>query len=211
MHELPAATQQKQPGPVGPRFVISYALGYPGTWLALSPAVVTLARGTTSGALGLCLPVGVVAGTYLVQLVAPRSSRCSPWSARELAHSFSVVLAGTLGGKLSDVIARRKIFVVLPAVFYGLALLLIATATDFGDFLVGMAVAGLGLGVYVAVDLALVTEVLDDPATAGKYLGVFIAPAILTLGDGSYTILYSLAAIFPVLCAIAVLPVRRVR
>ena len=43
-----------------------------------------------------------------------------------------------------------------------------------------MAVAGLGLGVYVAVDLALVTEVLDDPGTADKHLGVFnIAGAML--------------------------------
>jgi hypothetical protein len=41
---------------------------------------------------------------------------------------------------------------------YGLAMLALAIASDFNGFLVGMAVRGLGFGVYVAVDLALVVE-----------------------------------------------------
>ena len=46
-------------------------------------------------------------------------------------------------------------------------------ASDFDGFLVGMAVSGLGFGLYMAVDLALVADVLPDRASAAKDLGVF--------------------------------------
>ena len=38
----------------------------------------------------------------------------------------------------------------------------IAVASDFNGFLVGMAIGGLGFGLYMAVDLALVADVLPD-------------------------------------------------
>ena len=50
-------------------------------------------------------------------------------------------------------------------VVYGVALFLIAVAGDFDGFLVGMAVGGLGFGLYMAVDLALVADVLPDAAS----------------------------------------------
>jgi hypothetical protein len=52
----------------------------------LADQVPVTQRGTTAGALGLCLPVGVVAGTYLVQLVSPRSLPCSWFRARSAAR-----------------------------------------------------------------------------------------------------------------------------
>ena len=70
----------------------------------------------------------------------------------------------------------------------------IAIASNFNGFLVGMAISGLGFGVYVAVDLALVADVLPDKDNAAKDLGVFniagalpfsiapgIAPVILAI------------------------------
>src|SRR5436305_2678249 len=79
----------------------------------------------------------------------------------------------------------------------------IAVASNFNGFLVGMAIGGLGFGIYVAVDLALVVDVLPDKDNAAKDLGVFnmagalpfsiapgIAPAILAVGSGSYAVLY---------------------
>ena len=45
---------------------------------------------------------------------------------------------------------------------YGTALFVVAAASDFDGFLVGMAIAGLGFGIYMAVDLALVADVLPD-------------------------------------------------
>ena len=104
-----------------------------------------------------------------------------------LVQSVVVVCASLIGGRLSDRTGRRKIFVLTAATVYGLAMLVIAVATDFNGFLVGMAIAGLGFGVYVAVDLALVADVLPDDANTAKDLGVFnmagalpfsVAPAV---------------------------------
>ena len=101
---------------------------------------------------------------------------------------------------------------------------LIAIASDFNGFLVGMAISGLGFGVYLAVDLALVVDVLPGRRSAAKDLGVFniagalpfsiapaIAPAILAAGGGSYGVLYTVAGLCAITGAAAILPVRRVR
>jgi MFS family permease len=141
-----------------------------------------------------------------------------------LAQSVVVVAASLLGGALSDRTGRRKVFVLTAAVVYGLALFVIALAGDFSGFLVGMAIGGLGFGLYVAVDLALVVDVLPGTADAAKDLGVFniasalpysiapaIGPVILALGGGSYGVLYAVAGVCAVGGAFAILPVRRVR
>jgi len=141
-----------------------------------------------------------------------------------LAQSAVVVAASLIGGKASDRTGRRKIFVLIASIVYGLALFVVAVATDFNGFLVGMAIGGLGFGVYVAVDLALVVDVLHDKGNAAKDLGVFniagalpfsiapaIAPAILAVGSGSYGVLYMVAGLCGIIGAVAILPVKRVR
>ena len=47
-----------------------------------------------------------------------------------------------------------------------------APASDVNGFLVGMAIGGLGFGLYMAVELAFVVDALPDPATAAKDLGI---------------------------------------
>jgi MFS family permease len=141
-----------------------------------------------------------------------------------LVQAVVVVAASVLGGKVSDRTGRRKIFVLTASVVYGLALFVIAIAGNFSGFLVGMAISGLGFGVYAAVDLALVVDVLHDKHTAAKDLGVFniagalpfslapaIAPAILVLGHGNYGVLYAVAGLCAIVGAFAILPVKRVR
>jgi MFS family permease len=141
-----------------------------------------------------------------------------------LAQSAVIVAASVIGGRLSDRTGRRKIFVLTASIVYGLALFVVASASSFNGFLVGMAIGGLGFGVYVAVDLALVVDVLHDRDNAAKDLGVFniagalpfsiapaIAPVILALGGGSYGVLYAVAGICAIIGAFAVLPVKRVR
>jgi MFS family permease len=141
-----------------------------------------------------------------------------------LAQAAVVVAASLIGGRLSDRMGRRKIFVLAASVVYGLALFVIAIASSFSGFLVGMAISGLGFGVYAAVDLALVVDVLPDKQHVAKDLGVFniagalpfaiapaIAPAILTIGGGSYGVLYMVAGLCAIIGAAAILPVRRVR
>jgi MFS family permease len=141
-----------------------------------------------------------------------------------LVQSVLVVLASLVGGRVSDRTGRRKVFVLTASIVYGVALFVLAAATHVNGFLVGMAISGLGFGVYLAVDLALVTQVLPDERHAAKDLGVFniagalpftiapaIAPAVLALGGGSYGVLYTVAGFCAVLGAFAILPVRGVR
>jgi MFS family permease len=141
-----------------------------------------------------------------------------------LAQSVLLISASLVAGRLTDRTGRRKVFVFLAAMVYGLALFLIAVASDFDGFLVGMALSGLGFGMYFAVDLALVLDVLPDKANVAKDLGVFnmasaipfslapaIAPAVLAAGNGSYGVLFAAAGLCAVVGAFAILPVRRVR
>ena len=141
-----------------------------------------------------------------------------------LVQSAAIVVTSPIAGKLSDRAGRRKVFVALAAVVYGLALLLVAGADDFDGYLVGMAVGGVGFGMYMAVDLALVVDVLPGSGSAAKDLGVLniagalpfaiapaVAPAVLAAGGGSYAILYAVAAGCAAVGALAILPIRRVR
>ena len=116
-----------------------------------------------------------------------------------------IVAASVVGGRLSDRTGRRRIFLVTASVVYGLAMFVVAMASDVDGFLVGMAISGLGFGVYMAVDLALVADVLPGKDNA-KDLGVLniagafpftvapaLAPAVLAIGGGSYSALYAVA------------------
>jgi MFS family permease len=141
-----------------------------------------------------------------------------------LAQSVVLVGASLIAGRLSDRAARRKIFVLGASIVYGLAMFAIAIASNFNGFLVGMAIGGLGFGMYMAVDLALVADVLPDKRNIAKDLGVFniagalpfavapaIAPAILALGRGNYGVLYAVAGVCAIIGAVAILPVKSVR
>jgi MFS family permease len=139
-------------------------------------------------------------------------------------QSVVLVIASILAGRLSDRTGRRKVFVLTASIVYGLALFLVAVASTFNGFLVGMAISGVGFGAYMAVDLALVADVLPDNDSIAKDLGVLniagalpfalapaIAPAILLLGGGSYAVLYAAAGVCAIVGAFAILPVRGVR
>jgi MFS family permease len=141
-----------------------------------------------------------------------------------LTQSVVLVAASLVGGRLTDRTGRRKVFVFAASIVYGLALFVIAIASGFDGFLVGMAISGLGFGLYFAVDLALVVDVLPDKDSAAKDLGVFnmasavpfslapaLAPLILAIGNGSYGVLYAVAGLSAVAGAVAILPVKRVR
>jgi len=140
-----------------------------------------------------------------------------------LAMSSVVVAASLVGGWLSDRTGRRKVFVGAASLVFGLAMFVIALGTSYNGFVVGMALGGLGFGLYTSVDLALVVDVLPEPESAAKDLGVMniagalpssvapaVAPAILALGGGSYSVLYAVAGGCAVLGAAAIGRVKRV-
>ena len=141
-----------------------------------------------------------------------------------VAQSVVLVAAALVTGMLSDRTGRRKPFVLAAAIVYGLALFVVAGAGDVRGYLIGMALGGLGFGMYTAVDLALVVDVLPDPDQAAKDLGVLniagalpfslapaLAPAILDLGAGSYRVLFTVAGACAIAGAACILPVKGVR
>lgn len=141
-----------------------------------------------------------------------------------LVQSVALVFASPLAGRLSDRLGRRKIFVALAAVTYAMALVMIAIANGVGGYLAGMALSGVGFGMYMAVDLALVVDVLPGPDSAAKDLGVLniagalpfalapaLAPVVLGLSDNSYSALYLVAGACALLGAVTIIPIRRVR
>jgi MFS family permease len=281
--------------------------------VALLPDQVPLEqRGTVSGVLGICMPIGQVAGTFLVQAVSgsmllafmlpatigavsvlllalvmpdrrleakpaaqpwrellaafwvsPRRHRNFGWAwlsrfllgvgaafvstyqpfllleklgsrleavpslifKAMLVQSSLVVVVSLVSGELSDRLARRRGFVFLGACIYTCGLWTVAMAGSYPAFVYGMAIIGVGHGMYFAVDLALVTEVLpDQQRDAAKDLGILnianalpqaVAPAIgaviLNLADANYTWLYLAAGVIALSSAGAIVPMRAVR
>jgi len=136
-----------------------------------------------------------------------------------------MVVFGLVSGKLSDVMRRRKVFVITGGALYAAGLWLIACVDSYQGFVAGMAVVGIGHGMYFGTDLALVTGVLRSrPFASGKDLGLLnvantlpqsITPALGALllpgTGGSYSTLFVLAGCSALLSSLAILPLRSVR
>jgi MFS family permease len=149
-----------------------------------------------------------------------------------MVKSMAIIAIATIsisivGGFLSDWTGRRKPFVALAAIIEGAGFLLVALAPSVPQFLVGVAVAGLGKGLYFAVDLALLAAILPNREERAKDMGVFqianslpqslapaLAPVILIVGstDGeNYGAIFIAGTIFALLGAVAIAPIRRSR
>jgi MFS family permease len=136
------------------------------------------------------------------------------------------MVAGLAAGWISDRIGRRKVLVAVSILVFGLGTYLLAHVDSVGGFFFCEAIMGLAYGTYLAVDLALVFEVLPDRKTSGKDLGVFnmanalpqsIAPALgglllARIGGGTdFTILFVAAAISGVVGAVLTMFIRGVK
>lgn len=135
-----------------------------------------------------------------------------------------VVLWSLIAGRLSDRTGRRKPFVMAGAAIQGLGLWLIAASSSYTMLLFGVALTGMGHGVYEGVDLALVTDVLPDrDQHAAKDLGLLniantlpqviaplCAPAILAISRGDYTLLFAVAGAVSMLGTAVLIRLRNV-
>ncbi|WP_210604512.1 MFS transporter [Brevibacterium oceani] len=167
---------------------------------------------------------------YLIMVhgVDPATVGTSILIATSILSGVSLLLAPVIG-KISDRVGRRKPFVIVAAIVFGLGLGLVAIAPSYSMFLVAVAVMGAGQGVYFAVDFALVTEVLPDPDNPAKDLGLMnlatslpstlvpaIAPALLAIGataanPQNFTALFVAGVIAAFLGAVFIVPIRQVR
>lgn len=140
-----------------------------------------------------------------------------------LVYMVFVIIASLVLGRLSDRLGRRKPFVFIASALQAVAALTLAFVPDLGVAYVAAGLLGLGYGCFLSVDQALATQVLPDPHTRGKDLGIMniatavpqaVAPflgAIVVAVLVGFPGLFVLSAIAATLGALAVLPIRSVR
>jgi MFS family permease len=134
-----------------------------------------------------------------------------------------VIIASLVLGRLSDRLGRRKAFVFISSALQGVAALLLAFFPDLTVAMVAAGLLGLGYGCFLSVDQALATQVLPDPESRGKDLGIMniatavpqaIAPLIgagVVAMLGGFVGLFVLSGVFAFAGALAVARVKAVR
>ena len=125
-------------------------------------------------------------------------------------------------GLLSDRIGRRKPFVIVASFVVAVSAVVPILWPTVPGAITSVGLGGLGIGIYLAVDQALMTQVLPNKADAGKDLGVLniaqaggqiVAPLVasVVIGMAGYAALYGFAAVMAALAALAILPIKSVR
>ncbi|MFJ4169882.1 MFS transporter [Paenarthrobacter sp. NPDC089714] len=137
-------------------------------------------------------------------------------------YAVAVIITSVLGGRLSDRMGKRKPLVIASSVIIAVASLILAFAPTWIGALAGAIVLGIGFGAYLAVDFALITQVLPTALDRGKDLGVInianslpqvIAPSIafpFVAYWGGYVSLYIAAAVIGLLGAVFVVKIKSV-
>jgi MFS family permease len=136
--------------------------------------------------------------------------------------ALGIILALVPSGLLSDRMGRRKPFVVVASLVVAASAVVPIISPTVTGAIISVAIGGVGIGIYLAVDQALMTQVLPNAADAGKDLGVLniaqaggqiVAPLVasLVIGLAGYPMLYAFAAVMAALAALAVLPIKSVR
>ncbi|WP_083701699.1 MFS transporter [Tersicoccus sp. Bi-70] len=135
----------------------------------------------------------------------------------------AVLVTAVIAGPASDRIGRRKPFVIGASLVIAAASLIAAFVPTFSGALVAAIVLGIGFGAYLAVDFALLTEVLPAAANRGRDMGVIniaaslpqvLAPVIawpLVTSGGGFVALFCCAALAGLLGGVFVAPIRSVR
>ncbi|MEC3854109.1 MFS transporter [Paenarthrobacter ureafaciens] len=141
-----------------------------------------------------------------------------------LAGLGSTLLAVTLGGWWSDKIGRRKVFVYAAAAFMVVGLSFPIFMPNMTGMIIMGVINGVGFGLYMACDTALMTEVLPGGGkAAGKDLGILniannipqalspIVAGLLITSAGGYSSLFIFAMASVALAGLVLIPIRSVR
>ncbi len=137
-------------------------------------------------------------------------------------YTAAVVATTVPAGLVSDRIGRRRGMVCLSGVVSAVPAFLVAAFPTWPMSLVCAVVLGVGFGVYLSVDNALVTEVLPNAGGRAKDLGIVniasagpqvIAPALagpIVVHLGGYPVLYTVCGLLSLLGAVLVWRIRGV-
>jgi MFS family permease len=136
-------------------------------------------------------------------------------------YTVCVVITAVVGGIISDRIGKRKMIVTLSGALQGVAALLLVFVETWPAAMVAAVLFGAGFGAYLAVDQALITQVLPAAADRAKDLGIIniaivapsavgavLAGALVTVG--SYPTLFAGTAVAAALGSILVWRIKSV-
>jgi len=139
------------------------------------------------------------------------------------ASLITIVLGISLAGPISDRIKRRRMPIFVASMLFGVAVLLPLVWPTSTSMIIFSGVSGLGLGAFLAVDTALMTEVLPSEESRGKDLGILntantvpgiIAPlataGIVGLGFG-YQPVFVISLVVIVVGAFSIFKIKSVR
>jgi MFS family permease len=137
-------------------------------------------------------------------------------------YAVMVIVTSVVGGAISDRMGKRKPLVIVSSVVISLAALILGFDPNWSGAIAGAVVLGIGFGAYLAVDFALITQVLPTALDRGRDLGVInvanslpqvIAPLIaypFVAFWGGYVSLYVAAAVIGLLGAVFVVKIKGV-
>jgi MFS family permease len=139
-----------------------------------------------------------------------------------VVYAAGLIATALVAGVISDRTGKRKIFVIISGVIMTVAALLLAIWPTWPAAVAAAAVLGAGYGVYLAVDSALITQVLPAAAARAKDLGIIniansapqvLGPAIsapIVVYLGGYPVLYAVTAVVTLLGGVLVFKIRSV-
>ncbi|MDT0144561.1 MFS transporter [Microbacterium sp. PRC9] len=145
-----------------------------------------------------------------------------------IAITALVGIAATVGGAalsgfLSDRLKRRKSFIVVAGLLFAAGTTVSALAPDFTLLMIGLFAMNLGLGIFSAVDGALMLDVLPEQDTeAGRFVAIaqfstsipqfaapLFAPVVLlwgaSAGESNYPLLYVVAGVLALIGGLIIL------
>lgn len=137
-------------------------------------------------------------------------------------YAVMVMITAVVAGPWSDRLGRRKPFVIGSSAIIAAAGLTMAFFPVWTGALVGAGILGVGFGAYLAVDFALLTQVLPLAADRGKDMGIInvanslpqvFAPVLAFLAVtyfGGYLTLFITAAVIGLLGAVFVVKIKSV-
>ncbi|HEV7167999.1 MAG TPA: MFS transporter [Micrococcaceae bacterium] len=138
-------------------------------------------------------------------------------------YAAATMVTAVIGGLWTDRVGKRKPFVIGSSAIIALASLILAVVPTWNGALVGAGILGIGYGAYLAVDFALLTQVLPSAVSRAKDLGIInvanslpqvVAPVVaypFVKLLGGYVTLYIVAAVIGLLGAFFVVKIKGVQ
>lgn len=165
-------------------------------------------------------------GVYMLQsyiqpaLTAAEAAKIAPLMGA-VGLPLTLVAMG-VAGKLSDRWKKRKVFVIIGSLGMASSFLVPAFWPVLPALFIQHAIAGISMGLYYAIDTALMIEVLPDKdgaagrdlgmtnvsTTLGMTLGPTVAGQVVAI-SGSYQLVWIVGSAIVLLAALLIVPVRR--